>query len=216
MRVTFRIAACLLISVFVGPRTRAQSAQRLQIDRFGQSRLGEPLKQFKHRFPQSRCHRRATESVRKEEIKREWLQWIDCAADLPADQETPFRQTRTGSVLLKATFFYRKLVAVEYLVEGIGPDTILNSLVTRYGTPTYRIPGDESFRTAIWVDGKSQLELEQIEILATRDASGKWVVGKVPRGSGTSLRLRSTAINTSEDSVAYQPRRSSRTVTLEH
>lgn len=154
-------------------------------------RIGDDLKVFKKRFPQSRCHRRHSVALEKAELRREWLEWVDCGADsnvLSSDNILAACHLSGGNAQLYATFFNKRLVSVEYLLVEVPDDLVLSAYVEKYGVPQR---AEDGSGLSVWSRPCYQLTMEEISLFTTVDNLGRLCIGKVPRAKAVRLRLTS-------------------------
>ena len=190
MRFFFVLPALLFASAVCPPPLVANQDN---INSLGGMRIGDDLKAFKKRFPESRCHRRHSGALERAELKREWLEWVDCGSDrgvLGSDDVLRATRVSGGNAQMYATFFRKKLVSFEFLLVDIPYDLVLSAYIEKYGVPQVRAEdGPSSFGIAVWSRPCCQLETEEVSLVTTVDSLGRLCIGKVPRGKAVRIRL---------------------------
>lgn len=154
-------------------------------------RIGEELKAFKKRFPESHCHRRQSGALEKAELRRDWLEWVDCGLDrsvLGPDDVLGASRIGGGKAQVYVTFFHKRLVSVEYLLMDIPYDRVLSAYIEKYGIPQTRA---EDGLGAVWSRPYCRLAMEEVTLSATLDSLGRLCIEKVPRAKAVCLRLTS-------------------------
>lgn len=165
----------------------------------GGMHIGDELKAFNKRFPQSRCHPRHSVALEKAELRRGWLEWVDCGADsnvLSSDDVLSGRVSG-GNAQMYATFFQKRLVSVEYLLVDIPYDPVLRAYIEKYGVPQRAANG---FGISAWSRPCCQLTMEEVSLFTTVDSLGRLCIGKVPRAKAVRLWLTSRVSGESESS----------------
>lgn len=156
-------------------------------------RVGDELKAFIKRFPESHCHRRHSVAFEKAELRRDWLEWVDCGSDrnvLGLDDGLGASRVSGDNIQVYATFFHKRLVSVEYLLVDIPYDLVLSAYTRKYGVPQTRAEeGLNSFRIAVWSSPCCRLEIEEVSLVAHLDSLGRLCIGRVPGGKAVRLRL---------------------------
>ena len=153
-------------------------------------KLGEGLGKFKSRFPHVHCRRRPNGGVEESALRREWMEWIDCAADqAPLDERDPLGTVK-ASTEMNATFQNEKLILLQYYVEGERLTSILNAFAKRYGPPDKTsLLNDGLSKYASWTYGDSELEIEQIEVYGLTEGTGFIRIEKQWTRSGVRITL---------------------------
>ena len=117
-------------------------------------RIGDELMAFKKRFPESRCHRRQSGALEKSELRRDWLEWVDCGSDrnvLGSDDALGSSRASGGNAQVYVTFFHKRLVSVECLLTDIPYDLVLRAYIEKYGVPQVNAEGRLSSSSGIAV-----------------------------------------------------------------
>lgn len=163
-------------------------------------RIGEELKAFKKRFPESHCQRRQSGALEKAELRRDWLEWVDCGLDrsvLRPDDELGASRIAGGNAQVYVTFFHKRLASVECLVTDIPYRLVLSAYIEKYGIPQIRA---EDGLGAVWGRPCCRLAMEEVRLSATVDSLGRLCIGKVPRAKAVRLVLTARLSGESESS----------------